>query len=271
MIKRRYAMKSYANATNLKYFAVILMVLDHIHQMFYEFGAPIWLTAFGRLVFPIFLFLFADSFYYTRSRKKLITRLLLMSWLMSIGNFVIGNLFDNGHIGLMNNAFSTFLVVAILDSGWDRMVDSIKEKSTKNFFIGFFIFILPVLLSIIVLALGTLVSGEGAISPILTQLISLLMLMIPNLVTIEGGYIMVLLGLILYIFRNNRKIQFLAILIAGLLSFYFDKSGIQWMMVFSIIPLYFYNGERGKGNKNFFYIFYPTHIYLLYIIASLLH
>ena len=118
---------------------------------------------------------------------------------MSIGNFVIGNLFENGHIGLMNNAFSTFLVVAILDSGWDRMVDSIKEKSTKNFLIGFFIFILPVLLSIIVLALGTLVSGEGAISPILTQLISLLMLMIPNLVTIEGGYIMVLLGLVLYI------------------------------------------------------------------------
>ena len=62
-------MKSYANATNLKYFAVILMVLDHIHQMFYEFGAPIWLTALGRLVFPIFLFLFADSFYYTRSKK----------------------------------------------------------------------------------------------------------------------------------------------------------------------------------------------------------
>lgn len=82
---------------------------------------------------------------------------------------------------------------------------------------------------------------------------------------------MVLLGLILYIFRNNRKIQFLATLIAGLLSFYVDKSGIQWMMIFLIIPLYFYNGGRGKGNKNFFYIFYHVHIYLIYIIASLLH
>ena len=45
----------------------------------------------------------------------------------------------------------------------------------------------------------------------------------------------------------------------------------QWMMVFSIIPLCFYNGKRGRGDKNFFYIFYPTHIYVLYIAASLLH
>ncbi|KXT63942.1 hypothetical protein STRDD04_01434 [Streptococcus sp. DD04] len=42
-------------------------------------------------------------------------------------------------------------------------------------------------------------------------------------------------------------------------------------MVFSIIPLYFYNREKGRGDKNFFYIFYPTHIYLLYILTSLLH
>ena len=41
--------------------------------------------------------------------------------------------------------------------------------------------------------------------------------------------------------------------------------------VFAIIPIYFYNGEKGRGDKNFFYIFYPVHIYILYIVASLLH
>lgn len=82
---------------------------------------------------------------------------------------------------------------------------------------------------------------------------------------------MVLLGWLFYIFRDNRNIQFLSLLIISLLSFYANLSNIQWVMVFSIIPLYFYNGEKGRGDKNFFYIFYPTHIYLLYILASLLH
>ncbi|QXA18537.1 hypothetical protein I6L85_08770 [Streptococcus gordonii] len=42
-------------------------------------------------------------------------------------------------------------------------------------------------------------------------------------------------------------------------------------MVFSIIPLYFYNEEKGRGSRYFFYIFYPTYIYLLDILARLLH
>lgn len=66
-------------------------------------------------------------------------------------------------------------------------------------------------------------------------------------------------------------IQFVAVLAISLLSFRANPSNVQWMMVFSIIPLFFYNGEKGRGDKNFFYIFYPAHIYLLYILASLLH
>lgn len=122
-------MKSFANATNLKYLAILLMVCDHIHQMFFEFGAPSWLSGLGRLVFPILLFLFADSFHYTRSRKKLMIRLLLMS----IGNIIIGNMFQNGNVVLSNNAFSTFLVVAILDCGWDRIVKAVKESRYYHF------------------------------------------------------------------------------------------------------------------------------------------
>ncbi|EJP24669.1 TraX domain protein [Lachnoanaerobaculum sp. ICM7] len=126
-------------------------------------------------------------------------------------------------------------------------------------------------MSIPVLLLGTMLGGEGEISPVLTQVFAIVMLMIPNLFTVEGGIFMVLLGLIFYIFRTNRKIQFLVLIILSFLAFYTNRTGVQWMMVFAIIPLYFYNGEKGRGDKNFFYIFYPVHIYILYIVASLLH
>lgn len=35
----------------------------------------------------------------------------------------------------------------------------------------------------------------------------------------------------------------------------------------SLMPIYLYNGERGRGNKWLFYIFYPAHILLLYLLA----
>ena len=126
-------------------------------------------------------------------------------------------------------------------------------------------------MSIPVLLLGTMLGGEGEISPVLTQVFAIVMLMIPNLFTVAGGIFMVLLGLIFYIFRTNRKRQFLVLIILSFLAFYTNRTGVQWMMVFAIIPLYFYNGEKGRGDKNFFYIFYPVHIYILYIVASLLH
>ena len=53
---------------DLKLIGIILMVFDHIHQMFYFEGVPLWFTMLGRLVAPIFLFLSAEDFYYTRNR-----------------------------------------------------------------------------------------------------------------------------------------------------------------------------------------------------------
>ncbi|MDU5111608.1 MAG: TraX family protein [Clostridium sp.] len=42
----------------------------------------------------------------------------------------------------------------------------------------------------------------------------------------------------------------------------------QWMMVFALPFMLIYNGKRGKGLKWLFYVFYPVHIFILFIIGN---
>lgn len=41
----------------------------------------------------------------------------------------------------------------------------------------------------------------------------------------------------------------------------------QWMMIFSIPLILMYNGKKGISLKYLFYIFYPCHIAILYILS----
>ena len=64
------------SGTAIKLPAAVLMFFDHIHEMIYWHGAPMWLTMPGRPAFPLFLFMSAEAFHYTRDRKKYLRRLL---------------------------------------------------------------------------------------------------------------------------------------------------------------------------------------------------
>ncbi len=79
-----------------------------------------WLDIFGRPVFPMLLFIAAESFHYTRSKKKYLMRLLFASWIMTIFTTLLGSMVPNKNIVLMNNAlcvqhlFCVRLVYAVL-------------------------------------------------------------------------------------------------------------------------------------------------------------
>jgi hypothetical protein len=41
----------------------------------------------------------------------------------------------------------------------------------------------------------------------------------------------------------------------------------QWMMIFALPFILMYNGEKGRGLKYLFYVFYPVHIIILYYLG----
>lgn len=64
--------------------------------------------------------------------------------------------------------------------------------------------------------------------------------------------------MVLYFLRSNKVYQILG----GCLSFLWELTA-----PLAFIPIGFYNGKRGWKMKYFFYIFYPAHLLLLYVIC----
>lgn len=72
----------------------------------------------------------------------------------------------------------------------------------------------------------------------------------------------VILILVFYIFRLEEKAK---VLLGSFFEIFVMGVG-EAAAVFAFIPMHFYNGKRGFGMKYFFYIFYPAHLLLLWLI-----
>lgn len=252
-------------AFQLKILGITLMVCDHIHQMFALEGAPIWLTMIGRIVAPVFLFLSAEGFHYTRNKLAYLRNLLVGFWIMSVIQQVLSRLVPNDEIVLMNNIFGTLFIAVLLMYAVDLLKTGLATKSTKTWISG-----LAIILGVIGYGFGLLLLFENSDLVMIAVYGSMI---IPNIVFVEGGFLMVLLALFFYLFRGKKSLQLLALAIVALISTGFSfqdlfLSNFQWMMLFAAIPLYFYNGQEGRKMKWFFYFFYPAHLVILYLLAT---
>jgi hypothetical protein len=258
------------SSTAIKNIAVALMVCDHIHQMFVQFNAPIWLTWLGRPVFVMFLFAAAEGFYYTRSKRKYLGQMLCASACMTLLTFITQSILPNGHVVLMNNAFATFLVAGIYMLIWDRFSAALAAKQVGKVVTSVLLALVPVVAALPFLLASSFISNLATGVTGLWRALLMVTMVIPNILTIEGGALMVLIGVGFYIMRRWRGAQIAFLAVCSLAVFMINKdASCPWLMIFAAIPMFLYNGEKGKGNKWFFYIFYPTHIIALYIIATL--
>lgn len=255
------------NAYQLKLLGLVLMVGDHVHYFFEEMGAPILLTYLGRIVAPIFIFLSAEGFQYTHNKYKYAERLLVGSFIMFIGIELVKRLFPT-EMPVNANIFASLFVGIWYMYFIDLLISTIKmsKKEWGKLILIVLALVVPFIIDGIKL---TLINGYPD-----QKLLFLILQFIPSPILMEGGLLFLMLALWFYFTRTERWVQLTGLIFLGLLLLYRTYSmgqsiwteDYQWMMLFAAIPLAFYNGERGAGHKYLFYIFYPTHIWTLYIL-----
>lgn len=221
------------NRNVLKIIAVLSMLVDHIGAYF--FPNILVFRIIGRLAFPIFAFFIAEGWKHTRSKKKYFLTLCLFAIISQVPYY-----FLKGAIYL--NILFTF----ILSLGIIYFIEMFKRRSISGMLGAAGVF---------------LVSAIGSM-----------------LGMVDYGLLGVLLPAIFY-FINLKELKFfiagLVLVLISLKSIIFSgvifENFIQLFSLFSLVLIWFYNGEKGKINlKYFFYIFYPVHLGIILLIKILI-
>ena len=234
-------MKKPFNNNVLKIIAVVSMLLDHLGLII--FPNVIFLRVIGRIAFPIFAFCIAEGLYYTKSRKKYILTLLLFAIISQIPYYFIFSTF------FKFNVLFTFLIAILAIILIEQYSKSLKNSSvlvSTGYLIG-------LLFIIIGLTITTPFSFfEYDIFGVVTVMIFYFLREKPL-----WKYLLFTLTMIL-----------LTLFGAYLSNEFTFATTCQFFSILAIIPLMLYNSNRGKLNlKYFFYIFYPTHLILLWLIS----
>ena len=80
----------------------------------------------------------------------------------------------------------------------------------------------------------------------------------------DYGFMGVLLIAVFGITRGKNTARYLA----GAVWNVFWPSRIQTAGALAMLPIALYNGQKGRSMKYFFYLFYPVHLFILYVAAN---
>ncbi len=239
------------NRFNLKLIALISMFIDHVGAIIgydtFRQNDIEWLyfvfRIIGRISFPIFAFFVAEGWFYTRNRKKYFLNMLLFAIISQpIYYFALNiNVFDF-------NILFTFCISILLF----LLIDNMKKyKSLSFIYIMIFVLILTMVLILDILGLTISYGIYGVCLPLVFYLLYNSNIK-QNRIFLWGivSVLVVLKWFVLFIFNPQFNIQQIYPLLA----------------LFSIPLLMLYNGEKGNYSfKWLFYIFYPAHLFFIYI------
>jgi hypothetical protein len=212
----------------LKIIAIVTMVLDHIAAILYP--DLLILHIIGRLAFPLFAYLIVLGVDSTKKPKKYMATLLLFALISQIPYYLA---FGIQPFERLNILFSLFLSAVT--------IYFYNKRSALAF--------VPLLLSIVLMT-------EGSYYVVLTAVGMKLLKDNPKI----GALALVALNLqFLFISGIESQIQILALLAVPLIFLHIDNKLKKEIL----IPE---NSRAYLTRKYFFYVFYPLHLALLFLI-----
>lgn len=218
----------------LKLIACAAMLLDHIGALFVP---GVGLRIVGRLAFPIYCFLLAEGAHYTQNPTRYALRLFLGALLAEIP-------FDLCMFGRLTWQYQSVMLTLLL-----AFLCMMTQKRTNN--------------------MG------------MKLVVTVLFAVAAELLRVDYGGWGVALAAVFALSRelpNRRAVQTVAVTaICGLIGGYsLQVAGVQVPVelfgAVALIPIFSYHGRKAgysKGVQRAFYLFYPTHLTILMLIARL--
>lgn len=224
------------NRTQLKTIALITMTLDHIGAALVPRQLFLYsiLRIVGRIAFPIFCFLLVEGFFYTRNRENYIKRLLIFALIAEIpfdfGLYLTFNTFTYKLAFAHQNTLFTLAIGMTVLTILEKYKDKIPSYS------------MPALV------------------------ICMIALILAEVLGTDYGMIGVFFIISLYyrktLFSRTNPLFSLFICFIPLIA----TGGREPFCILSLFLIYCYQPVYCKGNKYFFYIYYPLHLIILAIL-----
>ena len=245
--------RTWLTGAHIKWIAMVVMVIDHAAAVFLE---PILMNAaasagnynyvkmiswiymilrgIGRFAFPAFCFLLVEGFYHTSSKVNYLRNLMIFAFISEVpfDLALYGKVWHLAHQNVFFTLAAGFTAIWIAEYFIAR---SMRDDTNAMLFR--------------VIAVASVLGFA-----LLTEFINT-----------DYGAVGVATIFVLYAMHNKPVMSALfAWMILGMTNI------LEFLSFPFIGAVHFYNGERGRQNKYFFYLFYPAHLLLLAIFKMII-
>ena len=215
----------------LQWIAVITMLIDHVGYYLLNDFEPFRMI--GRLAMPLFIFMLVEGFKKTSSRPRYFARIFVTALIAEIPVYLL-------HISVMTDYYHNILFTMLLS-----FLALYATEKGKFWFVA---------VPLVALAASAFNCEYGAFGVMLAVGFYIVNKYLPKQIFV----------------RFTALLAVLLVTMIPLASY--ENWPIQLWSICAVIPLTLYNGKKGRRLPRYFlYVFYPAHLFIIWLLTLALH